>query len=659
MLRKLKIRNKVFLGFSMMVIISMGLGITGYIGLNNTIERESELVKKHVSGVALLQGIKGALKQVALGERGLLIPEMKTGLIRTQQYQLIDQGRKAADQLTAQYDSLAKTPEIDTLWKEYMAVKDAWLASSQMVVLSAKERDQLLASGMREKDEDIVFNDEMAFDASVTSRDAELENNVKLDNLINAVNDAMNDVYLSNVQQSKKSIILFVTLFLIGVIAALLFSIPLASNIENIIRSINSQINEVTGDVVNGKLSTRADIMKTDHEFRDITLGFNKTLDAITDPLIVTSNYISKISEGEIPPTITDEYKGDFNDIIDNLNVLIKANAEIIEKAKMVAAGDLTVDIKKRSDKDELMQSLKEMVKSTAHIISEFTLASDNISSSSQHMRSTSQTMSQGASEQASSAEEVSSSIEEMVANIQQNTENAQQTEKIAVSAADGINKVNKASDQTLKYMRDIADKVSIIGEIARQTNILALNAAVEAARAGVHGKGFAVVAAEVRKLAERSQVSAVEIDILTKNSVKATEESVKLLASIAPEISKTAKLVQEIAAASIEQNSGAEQVNNVIQQLNQVTQQNAAASEEMATSSEELASQAQQLLQMIAYFKVKDTETIKTAPVENNKKKWIANDDFKPVSESSKAAKKGVVINFGNDSYDANYEKF
>jgi methyl-accepting chemotaxis protein len=338
---------------------------------------------------------------------------------------------------------------------------------------------------------------------------------------------------------------------------------------------------------------------------------------------------------------------------------------DIIAKAKLVADGDLMVDLKKRSEKDELLQSLTDMVKSTANIIAEFQTAANNISSSSEQMSSTSQQMSQGASEQASSAEEVSSSMEQMAANIQQNTENAQQTEKIALNAADGINRVNDASDQTLKYMQEIADKVSIIGEIARQTNILALNAAVEAARAGEHGKGFAVVAAEVRKLAERSQVSAVEIDTLTKNSVRATEESGKLLAAIAPEIGKTAKLVQEIAAASIEQNSGADQVNSAIQQLNQVTQQNAAASEEMATSSEELAGQAQQLMEMISFFKLDSgTKTKKSTGTEKTKTTQHANIPAANVStpkhqELTTKVKKGISINMGKDNHDSNYERF
>ena len=438
------------------------------------------------------------------------------------------------------------------------------------------------------------------------------------------------------------------------------------SQVKDAVNSLINDANALAAAGVEGRLGTRADASKHQGDFRKIVQGVNETLDAVIGPLNIAADYVDRISKGDLPPVITDKYNGDFNTIKENLNVLIKANNEIIEKAKLVAAGDLTVDLKKRSENDELMQSLTEMVKSTANIIAEFKSASDNISASSMQMSSTSQEMSQGASEQASSAEEVSSSMEEMSANIQQNTENAQQTEKIALNAAEGINKVNEASDKTLKYMQDIADKVSIIGEIARQTNILALNAAVEAARAGEHGKGFAVVAAEVRKLAERSQVSAVEIDTLTKNSVRATEESGKLLAAIAPEIGKTAKLVQEIAAASIEQNSGSEQVNNAIQQLNQVTQQNAAASEEMATSSEELASQAQQLLEMIAYFKLDNSNQAKKTGQAAEKNKTTKSPQVvhlnKPSlkhSEQVNKSMKGIHLNMGKDTLDANYEKF
>ncbi|WP_235264124.1 methyl-accepting chemotaxis protein, partial [Geoalkalibacter ferrihydriticus] len=206
---------------------------------------------------------------------------------------------------------------------------------------------------------------------------------------------------------------------------------------------------------------------------------------------------------------------------------------------------------------------------------------------------------------QAAAAEEASSSMEQMAANIRQNADNAMQTEKIAAKSAQDARQGGEAVGKTVTAMKQIADKISIVEEIARQTNLLALNAAIEAARAGEHGKGFAVVAAEVRKLAERSQTAAAEISDLSGSSVEIAEQAGKMLTQMVPDIQKTAELVQEIAAASKEQDAGAEQVNKAIQQLDQVIQQNASASEEMASTSEELSSQAEQLQQAIAYFKV------------------------------------------------------
>lgn len=453
------------------------------------------------------------------------------------------------------------------------------------------------------------------------------------------------------------------------------------NNLNVCIDAVNALVadaNFLAQAAIAGKLETRADSSKHGGDFKKIVEGVNHTLDAVIGPLNVAAEYLERISVGDMPALITENYSGDFNNIKNNLNVLILALNEIVEKATQVSNGDLTVDLKMRSEKDKLMQSLTEMVQSTANIITEFKNAAENISASGQLMSSTSQQLSQGATEQASSAEEVSSSMEEMAANIQQNTENATQTEKIALKAANGINKVNEASSHTLNYMQEIADKVSIIGEIARQTNILALNAAVEAARAGEHGKGFAVVAAEVRKLAERSQASAIEIDQLTKTSVRATEDAGNFLAEIAPEISKTAKLVQEIAAASNEQNSGADQVNNAIQQLNQVTQQNAAASEEMATSSEELASQAEQLLDMISFFKLEKNSGLQAKKQntymtdsqfnkEQNLPKTKVTDSKYPLlkasmlNTNSHSPKKGngIHLQMGRDSQDSNYERF
>ncbi len=286
--------------------------------------------------------------------------------------------------------------------------------------------------------------------------------------------------------------------------------------------------------------------------------------------------------------------------------IIIQPLLEAVHAADKIAEGDLTVTFEAFS-KDEigrLMSTMSNMVGKLNAVVIDVKTTAGNVAAGSQQLSAGSEQVSQGTTEQAVSAEEASSSIEEMNATITQNADNAMQTEKIALKSANDALESGKAVSSTVSAMKEIASKISIIEEIARQTNLLALNAAIEAARAGEHGKGFAVVAAEVRKLAERSQVAASEINRLSGSSVEIAEQAGAMLAKLVPDIQKTAELVQEISASSKEQASGTSQINGALQQLNRVIQQNTGAAEEMASTAEELSTQAMQLRGAIAFFK-------------------------------------------------------
>jgi len=281
--------------------------------------------------------------------------------------------------------------------------------------------------------------------------------------------------------------------------------------------------------------------------------------------------------------------------------------SDAVEVIECVSAGDLSRTIER--DYQGMFKRLKDATNGTveklSETISDVRLAADSLSSAAEEISATAQSLSQSASEQAASVEETSASIEQMSASVSQNAENARVTDGMAAKAAAEATEGGTAVKSTVTAMKQIAAKIGIIDDIAYQTNLLALNAAIEAARAGEHGKGFAVVAAEVRKLAERSQVAAREISEVAGSSVELAERAGKLLNEMVPSINKTSDLVQEISAASDEQSSGISQISGAVNQLSQTTQQNASASEELAATSEEMSGQAEKLQQLMAFFSV------------------------------------------------------
>jgi len=286
-----------------------------------------------------------------------------------------------------------------------------------------------------------------------------------------------------------------------------------------------------------------------------------------------------------------------------------------VEIAEQISTGNLALKVEKkyqeRSDEvGQLAIALNNMIEKISNIVENVQSSASNLSAGSEELSSSANQLSQGASEQAASTEEVSSSMEEMGSNIQQNTDNANQTENIARKAAIDAKESGEAVENAVEAMNEIAKKITIIEEIARQTNLLALNAAIEAARAGEYGKGFAVVASEIRQLAERSQSAAGEISELSSASVEVAEKAGVMLTALVPDIQTTSELVQEISAASNEQNSGVEQINQALIQLDKITQINATSSEEIAATSEELASQSVQLNEAMSFFRIDGQET-------------------------------------------------
>jgi methyl-accepting chemotaxis protein len=327
----------------------------------------------------------------------------------------------------------------------------------------------------------------------------------------------------------------------------------------------------------------------------------------IVAPLRHNMEFAEKIGVGDLSGTLDITRNDELGQLGRSMNGMAASLREVAELAVEISTGNLRVAVAPRSEEDEMMHALDRMVGQLTLVAQSVRTSSDHISSGTGMLSVAAQSLSEGAAEQAASAEEAASSVEEMAANIRQNSDNALETEKIAIQGAKDAQEGGEAVADTVSAMKDIAARINIIEEIARQTNLLALNAAIEAARAGEHGKGFAVVAAEVRKLAERSQKAAGEINDLSTSSVEVAEKASTLLGVIVPNIQKTAELVQEIAAASKEQDAGAEQINSSIQQLDRVIQQNSSAAEEMASTTESLSLQADQLQQAVAFFAVED----------------------------------------------------
>jgi methyl-accepting chemotaxis protein len=326
---------------------------------------------------------------------------------------------------------------------------------------------------------------------------------------------------------------------------------------------------------------------------------------SITAPIMEVVAFAGKLAEGENNLAIPVRGEDETGLLFAAMRKMVASNGEMINAASGIASGDLRVRVTPRSDRDELGKALSNMIDKLTEIITEVRSGASSLTVASTQVSASAQSLSQGTSQQASSVEETTSSLQQMSASITQNAENSGQMETMAVKGTNDVDESAQAVRQSVEAMTKIAEKISIIEEIAYQTNLLALNAAIEAARAGEHGRGFAVVATEVRKLAERSQAAAKDIGGLATSSVDVAQRSGRLLTELVPTIRRTADLVREVAAASNEQSAGVSQINKAMTLVDQVTQRNASASEELASTAEEMAAQSEALQQTISFFNI------------------------------------------------------
>jgi len=420
------------------------------------------------------------------------------------------------------------------------------------------------------------------------------------------VRKSVSDATVQAAQEASNAQMVVIGAVILSAVIALASAIFISLNLS---RAVARAVSLAEAGAL-GDLEHKIEV-KSDDEIGDLVAALNNMMDNLRETAAVAQT----ISVGDL--TVEAKRRSDKDTLgiaLEGMIANLRATAEV---AATIAGGDLTIEAKRMSDKDMLGGALQSMVQRLRTIVGDATAASQNVASGSEELSASAGQMSQGATEQASATEEASSSMEEMASNVKQNADNAGQTEKIARQSADDAAASEAAVRRAVQAMETIATKITIVQEIARQTDLLALNAAVEAARAGEHGRGFAVVASEVRKLAERSQAAASEISTLSLDTVKTAQEAGQMLQKLAPDIRRTADLVGEISAACREQDVGVAQINQAIQQLDQVTQQNAAASEQVSSTSEELSSQAEQLQRTISFFRIDGAPAAREPKVE------------------------------------------
>jgi methyl-accepting chemotaxis protein len=689
-MKNLKLALKIGLGFGLLIVIACALGGMAVVKMGGVQKESTSLAKEYVPEVDIANRIERNSLLTMYAMRGYALSENETYLDNgMQSLAKVQEGIEAAKAHAEKYPALVKLAEkveiADQKVDRYEELSNRTVDLNRRIAGNRNTLDTAAANYMTSCNEFLAGqNQKMRDEIAAGASQAKLNERLKKITLVNDIIDVGNDTRikafkaqalreLSMIEDAQKNFDKMTRLF--ENLRAITYEKVDLERIDSTETAANNYKNAMLA---------LADNWRKVNE-----VGKNRA--AVADEVLVAAQATADAGMGqtkEIANTAVDNLAAASKVMIGGLigalligiaiavyltRSITKPIFKGVEFSKAMARGDFTkeLDIDQKDEIGQLAAAMNDMVRRLREIVTEVQSASDNVASGSQEMSASSENLSQGATEQAASVEEVSSSMEEMTSNIRQNADNAQQTEKIALQAATDAEKGGEAVSNTVGAMKEIAEKISIIEEIARQTNLLALNAAIEAARAGEHGKGFAVVAAEVRKLAERSGAAAGEISELSANSVQVAEEAGEMLKKIVPDIQKTAELIQEIAAASNEQNSGAEQINKAVQQLDQVIQQNASSSEEMASTSEELSSQAEQLQQTMGFFKIGEgtgralsgagsRRQVKAKAASKPAKALPGKDESKSVAKKNdKESNEGLDLHMDSGAEDEEFERF
>lgn len=582
------VKAKLISAFGTVLLLSMIAGAVAYVKLSDASSATEVLIGAAGRSSLAAELQKDVLLQIR-AEKNAILAQSETDVERY----IGEVGKIRADLLKTKDEIYAKATETGRQMLDKFSAAYAKMNTAQ---------DESLKLARSDKAKAVEYS-------TTEVRRAVAEVSKNLDEYLGFLKKLMDDRAEQARTEASHAQILLISIviasLIIGAVAATLIALNISRALARAVGLANA--------VGIGDLSQKIEIVSND-EIGDLV----KSLNGMTANLNATAAIANEVALGNLAveaKRLSD--KDTLGIALERMIASLNATAEV---ANEIARGNLTVEAKRISDKDKLGIAFETMVERLRQIVTEALTAAQNVSAGSQELSASAEQLSQGATEQASSAEEASSSMEEMASNVKQNADNANQTEQIAAQSAKDAEASGAAVGRAVQAMQTIAEKITIVQEIARQTDLLALNAAVEAARAGEHGKGFAVVASEVRKLAERSQAAAAEIGTLSTETVKVAQEAGGMLSKLVPDIKKTADLVQEITAACREQDVGSSQINQAIQQLDKVGQQNASASEQVSSTSEELASQAEQLQATISFFRIEQAaqrEKAMTAPID------------------------------------------